>query len=103
MNGVDDADLGHLAEDVPHQAGLREHHRHVTFAWNQPQWRLYPQGHTIKLVRNCTIDDIWEAFQAVNDRLALVRELLVKEGHHPVQESCAKLEGGKRQGIKGEN
>ena len=37
-----------------------------------------------ELMRKRTIDDIWEAFKAVDDRLALVREVLVKQGHHPV-------------------
>ena len=34
--------------------------------------------------RKRTIDDIWEAFEAVDNRLALVGEVFVKQGHHPV-------------------
>ena len=49
-----------------------------------------------KMVRKRTIDDIREAFEAVDDRLALVREVLVKQGHHPVLTNsiCCKKKAG---------
>ena len=36
------------------------------------------------MVRKRTIDDIREAFEAVDNWLALVGEVLVEQGHHPV-------------------
>ena len=50
-----------------------------------------------EILRKRTIDDIREAFEAVDNWLALVREVLVEQGHHPVLSKnsicCKKKQG----------
>ena len=50
-----------------------------------------------KMVRKRTIDDIRETFEAVDNWLALVREVLVEQGHHPVLSKTSKCCNKKRE------